>query len=120
MSANEIRGLLVSYLANEIPIEDFEDRLAQDTWDIHLSGDEQAQSLAYAIEAKLGEFSGGHIDEPSLRKELSPFVTSYTPELTVDWASIIRAPQTSNLISEASPAVFGPPDASLAMELSSK
>jgi len=81
MSANEIRDRLASYLANEIPIDAFEDWIAQNTWNIHRSGNQEAERLAYAIEAKLAEFSGGHIDEPSLRSELSPLVTSYTPEL---------------------------------------
>jgi hypothetical protein len=120
MSANEIRELLLSYLVNEIPIDAFEDQIAQRTWDIQRAGDEQAKSLAYAIEAKLGEFSGGHIDESALRQELSPLVTNYTPELTVEWASIVHAPKPSNVMMEFPVAVFGPPDASLAMELSSK
>ena len=119
MSANEIRERLASYLANEIPVEDFEDFVAQRTWNIHQSGEEHAKSLAYAIEAKLGEYSGGHINEQTLRNELSPFVTDYTPELMVSWASIVHAPESSNLMTEFQFAVSGPPDASPARELSS-
>jgi hypothetical protein len=121
MSTNEIRGLIASYLANEIPIGDVEDLIAQRTWNIHRTGDEQAKNLAYSIEASIAEFSGGHIDESSLRKKLLPLVTAYTPELTVEWASIVHTQESSNLttLAKFQFAVSGPLGESLARELSS-
>lgn len=108
MSANEIRELLASYLANEIPVDRFEDLIAQGTWNIHQSESEIAKSLAYSIEAKLAEFSGQHIDELALRRDLAPLVTDYTPELSVDWAFIVHAPESSNLTTEFQFAVLAP------------
>jgi hypothetical protein len=107
MSANEIRDRLASYLAKEIPVEEFEDWIAQNTWNIHQSGDASAESLAYTIEAKLAEFSGGHIEESALRDELSPLVTVYTPDLHVEWASIVGAPEPVNLTTEFQFALLG-------------
>lgn len=76
MSANEIREQLASYLASEISVEEFEDWIAQRTWNIHQQPDEDCKKLAFAIEARLAEYSGGHIDESKLRQELAPLVTS--------------------------------------------
>ena len=92
MSANEIRNQIASYLAGEIDADQFEDWIAQNTWNIHQIKDSDAEKLAYSIEAKLAEFSGGDIDEAVLRGALLPFVTSFTPELSVEWASIDRTP----------------------------
>jgi hypothetical protein len=108
MSENEIRNQLASYLASDIPVEEFEDWIAQRTWNIHQSGDRTAEQLAYAIEAKLAEFSGGHIEETSLRRDLSPLVTDYTPELTVEWASIVHTPESSNLTAQLPFALLAP------------
>ncbi len=101
MFANEIRDRLASYLANEIPVEEFEDWVAQNTWNIHRAGDQNAERLAYAIEAKLAEFSGSHIEESSLRAELAPLATHYIPELAVEWASIIPEQESPNLTTRA-------------------
>jgi hypothetical protein len=87
MSANEIRDRLANYLAKNVSVEDFEDWIAQNTWNIHQSGDEQAEKLAYSIESRLAEYSGSHIDENTLRRELSPMVTAYTPQVSESWAS---------------------------------
>ncbi len=100
MSVNEIRTQLARYLAkgiakqeDSISIEEFEDWIAQNTWNIHQGGDEGAKALAYEIEAKLAEYSGGHIDEAALRSSLSPLVTSYIPKLvTWSWNLVIRVP----------------------------
>jgi hypothetical protein len=81
MSIKEIREQLAKYLANEISIDTFEDWVAQNTWNIHQSGDEAAQRIAYAIESRLAEYSGGFVTEPILRNALAPLVTSYEPEV---------------------------------------
>ena len=81
MSANEIRQYLANYLAGNVSIADFEDWIAQSTWNIHQSGDEEAQEIGYLIEAKLAEYSGHAITEDGLRKELLPMVTFYTARL---------------------------------------
>jgi hypothetical protein len=80
MSIKEIREELAKYLANEIPLDTFEDWIAQNTWNIHQTGDDAAQRIAYAIDSRLAEYSGGSVDEPSLKEQLAPLVTSYEPE----------------------------------------
>jgi hypothetical protein len=93
MSVNEIRTQLAKYLArgvdksqDSISIEQFEDWIAQNTWNIHQGGEDEASALAYEIEAKLAEYSGGHIDEGVLRSNLLPLVTSYVPKQGFTWA----------------------------------
>lgn len=80
MIANEIRDRLASYVSNEISIHEFDDWVAQHTWNVHRSGDSEAEQLAFEIEAKLAEFSGGQIDEPSLRHELAALLPDRTPK----------------------------------------
>ena len=81
MSVNEIRERLARYLAKEFSIDDFEDWIAQNTWNVHIQGDADASQLAYAIEGKLAEYSGEALSEDALRRELLPYVTFYTGRL---------------------------------------
>jgi hypothetical protein len=100
MSADDIRAQVARYLAGEIQLDDLEDWIAQRTWNVHATGNEDCQRLAYAIEARLAEHSSGHLDEAALRKELAPLVTSYTPQLNVEWASIMPIESSSDIIAQ--------------------
>jgi len=71
VTASEIRQQLLSFLAKGIDLDDFEDWIAQNTWDVHRSGDLEAEQLAYSIELFLSEQSSGHLSESDLRSELS-------------------------------------------------
>lgn len=86
MSENAIRERLASYLAGEIALDDLEDWIAQRTWNLHKFGNERCQKLAYAIESKLSEHSSGHLTDEGLRRELRPFVTSYTT--WISWGDV--------------------------------
>jgi siroheme synthase (precorrin-2 oxidase/ferrochelatase) len=79
MLANEIRDQIASYLSNKISLEQFENWIAQHTWNIHRFGDPAVEQRAFQIEAKLAEYSAGHIDEAALRQELAAMLPSHTP-----------------------------------------
>jgi hypothetical protein len=70
MSPNEIRAQVASYLAKGMDLDSFEDWIAQNTWNVHQSGDLGAERLVYSVETKLSEHSSGHLNEKSLRREL--------------------------------------------------
>jgi len=76
-AALEIRKQLVDYLAGDIDYDRLDEWMAQNTWDVHKSADEEASALVYAVEARLAEFSGGFVSENRLREHLKPFVTQY-------------------------------------------
>jgi hypothetical protein len=59
----EIREQAERLLAGTMSLEDFQDWFLPYSWNIHKSGDFDAQQLAYAIDLKLSEFSGEHISE---------------------------------------------------------
>ena len=78
IAENQIREQLARYLRGELSRDQFEDWLVQRSWNMHRDSVEAAQKLAAAIELRLAEHSSGHLDEPSLRSELLPFVNKTT------------------------------------------
>ena len=77
LSALQIRQAIVDYLSDKMDFDQFDEWFAQNTWNIREKGDRQSQDLAYSVESKIAEFSGGFVSENILRRNLSPFVTNY-------------------------------------------
>jgi hypothetical protein len=88
ITESQIRQWLARYLSGEIPLEVFEDWLAQQSWNMHKDSDQRAQELASAIELRLAEHSSGHLDHRALREELLPFVTNYTVQVSIGGAPL--------------------------------
>lgn len=76
VALNDIREKLARYLADEIPLAEFEDWFVQSTWDVRKQENQELREAVHSIELRLSEFSSGHLTEQALRKELKPFVTS--------------------------------------------
>lgn len=74
VSSSQIREQLARYLQDEINLDSFEDWFVQNTWNIHLSGSVAAETLTFAVEESLSEFSSRHIDESELREELGQLI----------------------------------------------
>jgi hypothetical protein len=74
----KIREWLARYLANEISIQEFQDRFVPTTWEVEKSNDVPAIDLAHEIDLRMAEFSNGHWTEAELRDKLRPLVESYT------------------------------------------
>jgi len=75
----EIRDHLLSYLAGEISLHDFEDWFFAKTWDIDKSGDPGLLNLVYQIKLDWAEFSNGDWSEEELRSMLK----SLTERITI-------------------------------------
>jgi hypothetical protein len=88
VSSSQIRKQLAEFLDGQMILAEFEDWFVQNTWNIHLSGSVSAQSLTFAVEESLSEYSGQHISEQSLRRELSRILSAENKVL-----SIVDAPQ---------------------------
>ncbi len=71
VSGSQIKEQLARFLAGQIDLDDFEDWFVSNTWNIHLSGSVAAESLTFAIEESLSEYSSQHISDRILRRELS-------------------------------------------------
>jgi len=74
LSLLDIQDRLLPFLAGRVSLDDFEDWLVQNTWDIHRHGSGPAQELAYAIELRLAEYSSGHLSYEELHRELCGLV----------------------------------------------
>jgi hypothetical protein len=90
IAENEVREKLGRYLSKEISLDQFEDWLAQRSWNMHLDSDAPAQRLVSAVELRLAEYSSGHLEESGLRDQLRPFVSSYT--VHVWWPGTTEVP----------------------------
>lgn len=70
ITESQIRERLAAFLTNAIPLDEFEDWLVQNSWNMHQDSDPAAQELAGAIDLRLSEHSSGHLRENQLRDEL--------------------------------------------------
>lgn len=70
VSASQIRAKLAAFLEGLIDLDSFEDWFVDKTWNIHQSGSVAAESLTFAIEESLSEYSSNHLSFEALRNEL--------------------------------------------------
>lgn len=62
---------LTRLLNGSLALDDFRHWFANALWDIESDGDPATIDLAYLVENRLAEFSGGHFDEARLRAVLA-------------------------------------------------
>src|SRR5690349_7793010 len=109
IAESKIRSEIGRYLRGAFSIDQFEDWIAQNSWDMHKDSSEDAQKLASAIELRLAEHSSGHLREPYLKNELRQFLN---PEIVrISFGEAIAAPENcsannSNIESRAQVIVF--------------
>lgn len=73
----QIQEQLFKLLSNEISLDEFDEWIAQNTWNIRRNPDLSAQKLAYAIELRLAEFDSGHLPEQQLRDEFAKLASMF-------------------------------------------
>ena len=78
VSSSEIRDRIAKLLGARIDLGSFEDWLVQNTWNIHQSGSQAAESLTFEIEELLSEHSDEHISEQQLLNQLSTILYGET------------------------------------------
>ena len=77
----EIRAKLVSYLVDEISLEEFEDWFVSASWNVIHRGSRIAIDLVYDIELLLAEYSKACWNENELREHFLPLVQEYRVEI---------------------------------------
>lgn len=93
ISEHEIQLRMVELFEDHASLDEFEDWLVAESWNIHKGGDEMVQRLVGAIELRLSEFSSGHLNESDLLKELE-LLMPRNPGI-----SVIRVGPVSNIMS---------------------
>ena len=101
ISEVEIRERLSSYLTREITLNEFEDWLVLQSWNMHRDSTAAAQRLVGAIELRFAEYSRNHLSDDALERELKGFIA---PTLVVEIEDIApTAPRwVSSTTSESS------------------
>jgi hypothetical protein len=74
ITETQIRDQLFSYLIRQITLNDFEDWLVQQSWNMHQDSDDAAQRLVGAIELRLAEYSDDHLTDDALERELKGLI----------------------------------------------
>jgi len=74
ITESQIRDKLFDYLTREITLNDFEDWLVFQSWNMHHDSDDAAQRLVGAIELRLAEYSDDHLSDDALERELKGLI----------------------------------------------
>lgn len=82
-----IQKRLADVLSGQLSLDDFEDWFASESWNMHQHAEEPARRLAAALELRLAEFSGGHLAEAELRRELYGLLVSQHPHIRSSWTT---------------------------------
>jgi hypothetical protein len=85
LQTSEIRDKIIQELSGRLSLEDFEDWLAQRSWNMHLDSSREAQELAADIQLRLAEFSLGHLPETQLREDFKKFVSNFVVHIRDVW-----------------------------------
>lgn len=108
----EIRYQLVRFIADRMPLAEFEDWFIPRSWDFK-AGPQSLQEIVAEIELRLAEYSNGDWNMRELKNKLMPLVTRYSIEYRTDDDS----PRISTGVSarESRPDLTTSADISLAM-----
>ena len=108
LSSNAIRSKLMSLISEQLSVDEFDDWIAVNSWNMHVDADPIAQALASAIELRLAEYSSGHlpwqqmVDEfrallggfvvLNVRLNADPFVRSTGSSIRLEEVARVQAP----------------------------
>jgi hypothetical protein len=70
----QIQQQLFGYLTRALSLNEFEDWLVQQSWNMHRDSSDAAQRLVGAIELRLAEYSNGDLTDEGLERELKGLI----------------------------------------------
>src|SRR5690242_16649847 len=73
---SEVRQKLADFLGDRVSLQDFEDWLVSNSWNMHRDSSASAQNLVSDIELLLSEYSSEHRVYDELQNELSRLLDS--------------------------------------------
>lgn len=74
ITTSQIRDKVNSYLRRDISVDEFEDWLVLQSWNMQEDSTKEARRLVGAIEACLYKYADNQIDQMSLREELRKLI----------------------------------------------
>jgi hypothetical protein len=77
--ALDIRERVISFLAGELTLPQFQEWLVEKTWDVEGQGDPKATDVTYEIKLALAEHSRGDISWNELRDRMSDAIKTAVP-----------------------------------------
>jgi hypothetical protein len=87
ITKSQIHERLHDYLIHAITLNEFEDWLVVQSWNMHMDSDESARQLVGAIELRLAEYSDDHLNDSALDRELAGLIA---PSITVSFDNATR------------------------------
>lgn len=72
----QIQEQLFNYLTRQISLNEFEDWLVLNSWNMHRDSSDASQRLVGALELRFGEYSNGHLSDEALERELRGLIAS--------------------------------------------
>lgn len=78
ISSSQIRDQLALYLDNRTDLASFQDWFIENSWNVHQSGSQATESLAFAVQELLADYSSGYLKPKQLRAELNRVVHADT------------------------------------------
>jgi hypothetical protein len=101
----QIQQQLFGYLIRELSLNQFEDWLVGQSWNMHRDSNKAAQRLVGAIELRLAEYSNDHLTDDALERELKGLMAP-SAVIRIDDAQPIEPTWTTATVSESSPVVL--------------
>lgn len=94
IAESEIRERLIRFLRDEMSLQEFEDWLVSNSWNMHLDSSPSAQDLVAAIELILSEYSSGHRKYSEVRNEFAALSDTVviTVQISAQHIAAVRAP----------------------------
>lgn len=80
---SEVRQKLRAFLSRQLSLDDFEDWLVAQSWNMHIDSSAEARDLVSSIELALSEHSNGHLDASELRTKLFKVLDQIVVEVDV-------------------------------------
>jgi len=77
MNQTTVRDLqlhLSKYLSDESTLREFREWFDDETWGLAAESESPVRRIAGEIELRLAEFTGGHLTESEMRKQLQPLL----------------------------------------------
>jgi hypothetical protein len=106
----QIQQQLFGYLTRALSLNEFEDWLVQQSWNMHRDSSEAAQRLVGLIELRLAEYSNNHLTDDALERELKGLFAP-SAVIVIDNAQPVVPTWTTSSASESSQAEISLPAA---------
>ena len=102
ISQAEIRSKLNSLISGALSLDEFEDWIAVNSWNMHVDADPVAQALVSAIELRLAEHSSDHLPWQQMLEEFRALLGGFVVlNVRLNADPFVRSTGSSIMLGEA-------------------